>query len=265
MATTNAPLDKHTPPAGPRFYRDALATLTGAKVPFLLGGGYALYVRTGFARATKDLDIFMLRDDVPRGLDALTRRGYQTEITSAYWLAKAFSGEDFIDIIFNSGNGCCPVDKRWFEHATSADFMGLAVQLCPLEEAIWQKAFVMERERFDGADIAHLLRACGQSVDWDRLLERFGQHWRLLLAHLILFEYVFPDKRSVIPKWLLDGLTYRLRQEGNGAGEANGTCFGTLLSRRQYEIAVNQWGYDDARRPPVGMMSREEVERWRGG
>ena len=31
----------------------------------------------------------------------------------------------------------------------------------PAEEMIWSKAFIQERERFDGADIHHLLRCKG--------------------------------------------------------------------------------------------------------
>lgn len=258
---------QHTPPTGPVFYHDALMALNASAVPYLLGGGYALYARTGIARMTKDLDLFMRRDDVPKALQVLEETGYETEVTSDYWLAKAFCGDDFIDIIFNSGNGCCPVDDRWFEHAPAADVLGVTVKLCPLEESIWQKAFIMERERFDGADVIHLLRACGDEVDWDRLLERFGPHWRLLLAHLVLLEYVYPDSQSVVPRWVMDGLTHRLRQGRDGPSSSNGrTCFGTLLSRRQYEMAVNDWGYADARCPPVGLMTREEVDRWtRGG
>jgi len=48
----------------------------------------------------------------------------------------------------------------------------------------------MERERYDGADIAHILRARAADLDWERLLERFAGHWHVLLSHLILFEYL---------------------------------------------------------------------------
>ena len=34
--------------------------------------------------------------------------------------------------------------------------------LIPAEEMIWSKAFIMERERYDGADVAHILRACAE-------------------------------------------------------------------------------------------------------
>jgi hypothetical protein len=33
------------------------------------------------------------------------------------------------------------------------------------EEVIWSKAFVTERERYDGADIMHVLLACAETLD----------------------------------------------------------------------------------------------------
>src|SRR5581483_6953558 len=95
------------------FYRDAIQILQNAGTAFLIGGGHALLVHTGVSRATKDLDFFMLRHDVDRALAALHQAGYETEIPFTHWLAKAHSGEQFVDIIFNSGNGCCPVDEKW--------------------------------------------------------------------------------------------------------------------------------------------------------
>ena len=41
--------------------------------------------------------------------------------------------------------------------------------LCPPEEMIWSKAFVQERERFDGADVLHVFRTLGRTLSWDRL------------------------------------------------------------------------------------------------
>ena len=75
----------------------------------------------------------------------------------------------------------------------------MPVQIAPAEETIWSKAFVMERERFDGADVAHLILGHGDKLDWQRLLERFGPHWRVLLAHLVLFGFIFPSARSRVP------------------------------------------------------------------
>ena len=108
--------------------------------------------------------------------------GYETELVFSHWLAKIRSPEGFIDVIFSSGNGVATVDDGWFEHATRGRVLGVPVKIAPAEETIWSKAFVMERERYDGADVAHLILAHGERLDWKRLLARFGPHWRVLLA-----------------------------------------------------------------------------------
>ena len=70
------------------------------------------------------------------------------------------------------------------------------LRLCPLEELVWSKAFVQERERFDGADVLHLLRDAGRDIDWPRLVARFGDYWPVLLSHLVSFHFVYPDHRD---------------------------------------------------------------------
>ena len=112
-----------------------------------------------------------------------------------HWLGKIHAGQHFMDVIFNSGNGVARVDDLWFDHAPRTNVLGVIVRLSPAEEMIWSKAFIQERERFDGADVLHLLREVGPSLDWPRLLMRFGDYWRVLLSHLILFGFVYPDKR----------------------------------------------------------------------
>ena len=83
-------------------------------------------------------------------LDALKRAGYKTEKTFPHWLAKARRGRDCVDLIFRAGNGLCEVDDSWFERAHNHEFGDLPVKLCAPEEMIWMKAYIMERERFDG-------------------------------------------------------------------------------------------------------------------
>ena len=77
---------------------------------------------------------------------------------------------------------------------------------------IWQKALIMERERFDGADVAHVLRARADRLDWDRLLDRFAEHWPVLLSHLILFGYIYPEERAKIPARVMRTLLRRARE-----------------------------------------------------
>jgi hypothetical protein len=108
-----------------------------------------------------------------------------------------------------------------------------------------------------------LLRACGSTLDWHRLLDRFDANWRVLLAHLVLFEYIYPHERWIVPDWVMNDLSSRRREECTIPQRSNPTCYGTLFSRSQYEMDVIQWGYDDARLPPHGTMTREQIARWK--
>lgn len=263
-------MDSVVPPAeGPlteahAFYRSALQTLQAAGVPFLLGGTFAFACYTGIARDTKDIDVFIRERDLQAALAAFEAAGCTTEIPFPHWLAKARCGDSCMDIIFNSGNGVTPVDDAWFEHAGEGEALGLPVRLIPVEELICSKAFVQERERYDGADVIHLLRASADRMDWRRVFIRFGPNWRVLLAHLVLFGFVYPGERDRLPAAVIAALTRRLLAEtALPPGEAErGRCRGTLLSREQYLVDIEQWGYGDARLVPVGSMSAEEIAIW---
>jgi len=244
------------------FYREVLEALDAAGVPFLVGGAFALTCYTRVERQTKDLDLFIRRADYGRAAAALQAAGHEALLVHPHWLAKVHGGEFFVDLIFGSGNGLCEVDDEWFRHAADARLLGLAVKIMPLEESIWSKAFIMERERYDGADIAHLLQAGAGRIDWTRLLQRFGPHWRVLLSHLLLFGFVYPAERAQVPGWVLQRLLDRLRDEQAATPPPERVCQGTLLSREQYLVDVELQGWRDARIAPFGPMTAQDVACW---
>jgi hypothetical protein len=260
MTSNPVSLEQYDPRAF-RFYRDSLQILDASGVPFLVGGAYAFGYYTDITRHTKDLDLFVRPDDAPAVLDAFNTAGYRTEMVFSHWLGKVYHHDDFIDVIFSSGNAWCTVDDLWFDHAVEGTALGTKVRLIPAEEMLWQKAYIMERERFDGADVNHLLRARGRQLDWNRLLARFGRHWRVLLSHLVLFAFVYPDDRDQIPVEVVRLLTTRLLEEPP-ASRDDPLCQGPLLSRMQYLADTEDWGYVDPRRPPLGRMTEEQIVRW---
>lgn len=245
-----------------RRHRHALVQMTRTGVPFLVGGGYALRHYTNGVRVTKDLDVFVSRRDVLALLKALSAGGFKTDLTFPHWLGKARVEGDCIDVIYSSGNGLADVDGAWFTHAAAATVLGVPVRLCPPEEMIWSKAFVMERERYDGADVSHLIRACHGRLDWRRLLVRFGPHWRVLLGHLILFGFIYPSERACIPSGVMLALCRLLERETKRPRPSERLCRGTLLSRQQYLADVSRWGYMDGRLAPHGPMTVEDVAHW---
>jgi hypothetical protein len=174
-----------------------------------------------------------------------------------------YAGEEFIDLIFNSGNGVTPVDERWFRNNAEAVVLGVPVCIANMEDSLLSKAFIMERERYDGADITHLLQANAEHVDWQGLLERFGTNWRVLLAHLTLFGFVYPGERHRVPQWVMEQLVAKLAEEvGRPPEEDPHVCAGTLLSREQYLHDVERLGYIDGRLTAASTMTEEDVAVW---
>jgi hypothetical protein len=257
----------HLDPETFAFYARSMSALTAAGVPFLVGGAYAFERYTGIARHTKDFDIFVRPGDVDRVFAVLSAAGCETEVTFPHWLAKARCGGELVDIIFSSGNGIATVDEAWFEHAIEETVLGEPVLLMPAEEMIWSKGFIMERERYDGADIAHLLNARADCLDWRRLLLRFGGHWRVLFSHLVLFGFIYPSESARIPAWVMTELIRRLRRETGSvpADVRPPVCRGPLLSRAQYLHDIDGRGYRDVRLTPESAMNEDDIELWTEG
>ncbi|HET9391258.1 MAG TPA: hypothetical protein VFO44_16545 [Steroidobacteraceae bacterium] len=256
------PIGNDPTPGARRFYLHTMALLDEAGLPYLVGGGHALEHYTGIERGTKDFDIFVRRADYERITGALAAAGYHTELTFPHWLGKVSSRHGYVDVIFNSGNGVTNVDEAWFQNASAGQVFGLPARMCPVEEMIWSKAFVMERERYDCADIMHLLLTCATRLDWPRLVERFAEHWRVLFSYLCLFGFVYPGERARIPEWVMSRFVGLLEREARARPPAQHMCQGTLLSREQYLVDVQEWGFADVRNTKASMMTARDIVLW---
>lgn len=243
-----------------QFYLKALDIVEEANVPYCLAGAYCLAYYAGIVRHTKDLDLFVRERDIPTLEAAFESAGYRTEWTHPHWLAKAFDDSTgaFVDLIFRSGNGMCRVDDDWLSHASTGEVWGRMVPLCPAEEVVWSKSYIQERNRFDGADVAHLLLARGRKLDWDRLLRRFAGTERVLLAHVILFGFIYPTEKDRIPQAPVDELMKRVQDEKT---PERPVCRGTALSWEQYLPDLEK-GYEDGRLKPWGNLTQKEIDRW---
>jgi hypothetical protein len=250
------------PPDTADFFRRTFHLLKERNIPFVVGGAYAYEHYTGILRPTHDADVFVRHADLDRSMAALADGGYDIEYTFPHWLAKARHGPHHVDVIYRSGNGISEVDSGWMELGATAMVLGEEVRLCPPEELLLTKAFIMERERCDTADVLHLLLTVGNKLDWRRLLERFGAHWRVLLAHLILFEYVYPGERDCVPREVVDALLRRESLEQTQTPTDSRLCRGPLLSRAQFLVDVERWGYRDARLDPENAMTPWDIQWW---
>ncbi|MDK1490828.1 hypothetical protein QN219_12220 [Sinorhizobium sp. 7-81] len=227
------------------FVAEAIAELVRSKIPFLIAGTFAVSAYTGISRPTKDLDVFCKAGDYTRILRHFKSRGYAVEIEDDRWLGKVFKGRFFFDVIFASPNGTMLVNDSWFAHALPVEISGCPVSIAAPTELIWSKSFIQLRERYDGADVVHVILKAHDRVDWARLLEYMEVHWEVLLIHLLNFRWIYPSERNKVPQWLMDELLSRLAAQRDLPLPQTKICRGRMYSRPDYEIDVREWGFAD--------------------
>jgi hypothetical protein len=224
-----------------RFYSNVLRDLLEARLPFMIGGGYALNLYTDGRRPTKDLDIFTTPAEFPRLLSHLQHS--HPVSADERWLGKVHCGPDFVDVIFGSSNGAVPVQEDWFQHAREARVLGHCVPVISPTELFWSKAFIQKRNRHDGSDIVNLILKQRDEIDWRRLIAYMSPHWEVLLCHLLTFRWIYPSERDAIPDWLLDDLLGRLNRQREIPPPTPRLCRGRLFSSSDYRSAVEKWGF----------------------
>jgi hypothetical protein len=227
-------------------YQTAMRELNRAGVRFIISGLYAIYEYTGIYRETKDLDLFLEPRHLIQAARVLSDAGFSLRLEQPHWLAKAFLGEKQIDLIFGMGNGIALIDHEWYLHSRPGILAGTPVRVAPPEDLIWHRLYVSERHRYDMSDVVHLIVCRGHELDWKRLLARVNQHWRLLLAQIHVFDFVYPGHRSRVPIWVRDELSRCAIEEAELDGDPK-LCQGTLISRFSFSIDVNEWAMRDLR------------------
>lgn len=240
--TSSVPLQ--LPVRQERLFREVLTLLNEHQVPYAVSGAFALREYTGICRYTKDLDVFLSVQHASEALRYLSESGFECEIRDSVWLAKAYRKGFFVDLITGMSNGVLAVDASWIERAHPATVVGVETKVLAPEELLASKLFVIRRERFDGADIAHIIYASRGSLQWERILELVGEHWEILLWTLILFRYVYPGQTQYVPKALWKDLLARF-QQAISLPDAKAKFRGSLVDDNMFAIDVNEWGLDN--------------------
>jgi hypothetical protein len=187
-------------------YRDAINVLRSTGAPFLLGGGFALATFTGRWRDTKDIDFYIHPEDRDKVVQALTKAGfsdyYPKRAYDRKWIYRSVRAGVIVDVIWAMANQRAQVDEEWFARATSVDVRGEPLQVLPMEEFLWCKLYIMQRDHCDWTDIFNLVYANGERIDWTHVIDRLEEDAPLLRAMLEIFAWLCPKKASRLPAWL---------------------------------------------------------------
>lgn len=226
-----------------QYYREALTLLNQNNIQYLVGGGLAFREYTGIIRDLKDMDLFCKAGEYPKILKLFSENGYQTELTDVRWLAKLFRDDMYIDLIFNTVNNICVVDDSWFDNAVEGEAYGVPCRFIPAEELLWCKVYVQNRERYDGADVNHIILRYGHKLNWERIWSRLEQHWHLLFAQVLIFQFVYPTERDIIPRWLFDKLSELAKNQYDMPLSVEKVCLGPIIDQTQYSMDIKDWDF----------------------
>ncbi len=242
------PVSSSTEPQFPedqqRLFREVLQLLNDRRVPYVVSGAFALHAHTGIWRDTKDLDLFLAADQVAAALRHLRDHGFECEVRDPVWLAKAHRDGFYVDLITGMSNGVIVVDESWIARARPSTVMGVHARVLAAEELIASKLFVTRRERFDGADICHVVYGTRGKLDWPRLFALAGEHWEILLWALVLFRYAYPAQSDYVPREVWDDLLGRFQQAVH-APDPQARFRGSLIDENMFAIDVKEWGLAD--------------------
>jgi len=236
--TSSIPSD--VPEEQAALFREVLTALEERRVPYAISGAFALRAHTGICRFTKDLDLFMTARTSCVVFPYLRESGFECSVCDPVWLAKAHKGEFFVDLITGMSNGVIVVEDSWIERARPAVVYGVKTRVLAPEELVASKIFVAKRERFDGADIAHVIYGTHGSFDWEHELRLVGEHWEMLLWSLLLFRYVYPAQTHYVPPAIWRKLLCRF-EEQIANPRADAKFRGSLVDELMFAIDINEW------------------------
>jgi hypothetical protein len=202
-------------------YLSAIRALRAADVPILLGGGFALAAYTGRWRDTKDIDFYVHPRDRAAAVKALSAAGFKDYYGRVpydrKWIHRNVRSDMIVDIIWAMANQRAQVDQLWFDRAGSVAIRGEQLAVLPLEEILWCKLYIMQRDHCDWTDIFNLLYARGHELDWDHLVGRLGPDVPLLKAMLSVYGWLCPARARRLPIWRRLGLPLPARVSGSAS------------------------------------------------
>jgi hypothetical protein len=194
-------------------YQRVIQEARAAGIRFAIGGAFATAVYTGELRNTKDFDFYILPEDREAMVGAISRAGlgdhYDRLPYDRSWIYRASQGESIVDAIWAMANQRTEVDHRWLTHGPQVTIRGERLRAIPIEELVWSKLYVLQRERSDWGDVLRLIDARAESVGWDHLLSRLAEDTPLLTGALAVLGWLAPDRARDIPDsvWGRVGLT----------------------------------------------------------
>jgi hypothetical protein len=216
-------------------HREAVAALRARGVRLAVGGGFAFSAWSGRWRNTKDVDLFLPPDDREAAIEALYSVGFTDYFEQVpydrEWIFRGYKDGLILDIIWQMANYRTPVEPSWVTRGREIELWGDRIRALAVEELLWTKLYIMQRERCDWPDLLNLLHARGEQLDWRFLIANLGDDVRLLAGLLSVYCWLSPQGASKLPDWLW---THLKLPPPEGDGHTAGRSRVDLLDSRDW-------------------------------
>jgi hypothetical protein len=147
----------------------AAAALREAAVPFMLGGGLAIWARGG-PPTDHDVDLFLREEDADRALDVLTDAGFVPERPPEHWLYKAWDGGNLVDLVFHPAGG--RIDDGHFARATELEVSAQSMLVASIDDVLVTKLLAISEQEPDYRVVLEVARALREQVNWRSVAQR---------------------------------------------------------------------------------------------
>lgn len=208
------------PLLGPKLvpFEPVLRELERRGIPHALAGGIALAWYTRLGRNGGDLDLFILEQHRDAAVHALEACGYgdyyAVKPYDRSWIYRGHKDGIILDLIWQMANHRAQVDHLWLSRGPSLTTHGHRVQLIAIEELIYAKIYVLQKDRTDWPELVGLMHDHAESLDWGRLMELMGDDLPLLTSVVALLAWISPVRARVIPRRVWGDLGLRRPSAG---------------------------------------------------
>ena len=200
---------EHIPERQWRIYSSVIEGAQELGIPFALGGAFAVATYTGHWRNTKDLDLYVLPQHRQRMIQVIHKVGlrdyYDDKPYDRWWIYRAHSGQTIVDTIWATANHRAQIDGLWMS-GPEIKLRGYVLNVLPPEALLWDKLYIMQRDRCDWPAVLNLMYVAGREIDWKYLVRRIGADTALLAGVLAVFAWIAPGRARQLPEWLWDRL-----------------------------------------------------------
>lgn len=195
-------------------YKPLLLRLAEREIPFAVGGALAAMTYADQWRNTKDLDLYVLHQDVERIIPFLDDAGlvdYYDELAyDRRWIYRGHrrdstGGEIIVDLIWAMANQRAQVEESWFQ-GPQVEAGGVRFRLLGPEMAVWSKLYVLQHDRSDWPDCFNVLNGVGPEMDWSRLISSTGDDLALLAGLVSVFSWLSPARARELPECIWPAL-----------------------------------------------------------